>query len=302
MNRKYDLGRLVVFAAFVISSASWLSGCKKKRVKSGAEAALSVRVIAMGKSPVAKVVLLIRPKNGAALTSTVVMDSAAAIAGLEHDVAANQQGEGHEMREGSALFRVDPGFYTVELRAFNQAGMPVAGCLPVLTNQHGGLLASKGRVRNDLVAVECKGARSPLDLVNQAPMDLRVQMPTGHAKQQGSFTAGREANFCLSAWDPDQNALRFEVNDKSSTGCQIRVNPVSDEKSMGRVAHAQEQCYTAKCNKDFVGRMEIQARVFDQVWREGSRVDVRGCDTKGKEGNCESASSKSLVFALKFVK
>lgn len=116
----------------------------------------------------------------------------------------------------------------------------------------------------------------------------------------GGFSSCRKGgNFCLSAWDPDQNALRFEVQAKGETGCELRLAAAHFGKAKDLT---QQRCYTVTCSKNFVGRVDLQARVFDQVWRGGSKVDLRGCDDQVGPNGCEGASSQGPSFALKFVR
>lgn len=263
-------------------------GCRDSSGSEGT-AALSVRVIALVQTPVAKVKLRLVAPNGTAVSSTVALRQTKGTKN-KHSILPP--------KEATALLRAKPGRYAVHSEALDSSGTKLTQCTTTLTGKLAEVLAIKGRLRSTKVFVECKGTQSPLPQLNQPPQDLRVHLP----QRQGSFAQGDVANFCLEAWDPDQNVLRFEVQDLSRTECQIRQD--DPPTSRAQAEHlGQQRCYSIHCKADFVGRMQLQARVFDQVWRQGSMMDLQNCATLAGNQRCEGpSSSKSLRFSLKFLR
>lgn len=295
------LGVCFALAALAVGGA----GCRK-HPKPKAQAALNLQVVANADVPATNIELVLRAANNVANN---VANNAANKEPLRsvvelHDKAptllpSDSKGEDARrknktlqalsLKRASTLFRVAPGAYAIELRAFDPRGALIPGCRALLTGQDKTLRATQGQLQQALVLLECDEAASPLAQLNRTPQQLRVHMPKHQSGQQGSFARDGEASFCLSAWDPDQNALRFEVKDQAATGCIIHADKAQLPAARGA---EQKRCYQVKCKPDFVGRLDLHARVFDQVWRAGSKMDIPGQGTKDRAG---------LSFALKFV-
>lgn len=297
MVRLTQVHRRAILLALATMGGLGSSGCKRK-AKPAENAALNLQLFAPAKAGIKKAELLLKPEKGATVTSAVELAEAKSV---ESQAPGQKAEPSSNPKTSSVVVRVPAGQYSLKLRAFDEAGAPMSGCSAVLPGPSEKLEASQGLVRSATLVIECQGAQSPLAVVNRAPENLQVKMPQSGADQQGSFAAGGKANFCLSAWDADHNGLRFEVKEKGKIGCTIQASAHNSPRNPQAPLSA-ERCYTVQCGKDFVGRVELEARVFDQVWRAGSKVDVRGCDGAGGQEDCQAASSKSLSFALNFVK
>lgn len=268
---------------FVALVTLQLSGCGKFASPRG-QAALNLQIVAHQQAPVSKVKILLVPEQGEALGSEVALTGEAGV-----------KRPSHLVHSATILVRGQPGLYAVKVQAFDKRGLRQPQCTAVLSGAQPLLRASQGRLKKVMIAIECAGVQSPLPEINHPPQNLRVHFPPGNEEQQGSFSQTGTANLCLRAWDPDQHPLRFELQDLSHSSCQIHPQAVSKNST-------QERCYTVRCDTSFVGRLQLQARVLDQVWRNGSRVDVQACPAPGDQESCQGpASSKSLHFSLKFV-
>lgn len=290
MARLTQRRHMAISLALATAGPPGVHTCQARKA-SAKDGALALQVLAPASLAADTVQLSLKPMQGATLVASVGLTASKGLDGVASP----------RLKRGSLLVRAPTGRYALQVHALDSSGAPLPDCSVALPGPSRWLETNKDRVRPSTLVIECKGSQSPLRLLNRSPQNFRITMPRHSDEQQGSFASSGEASFCLSAWDADHSGLRFEAKEDGKSGCLIQASPQADRKTQATPL-TQQRCYTVKCRPNFHGRVKLRARVFDQVWRGGSKVDIQGCAGHGAQENCQGASYQALDFSLKFVR
>lgn len=169
--------------------------------------------------------------------------------------------------------KVEPGEYHVTVLPLGTNGLPLEECASART--FAPITAVAGMVTEEFLLMNCRG-QDPAYLnviaaINHEP-ELSVDFVRETKLTHSKFTCENQLDICLTAHDIDNDPLRFELVALNEL-CTVTETLAPAQNPPQVPCTPITQCYTVNC-PGFVGKADLKARVYDQLWSGGTKIDI----------------------------